>query len=99
MHSTGWSDLLAKVHTEIFTIALSTTVIPVCFKPLVSSLCQPTYLNDYYPIAVTLIIIKCFRRLIMIHINYICTVIPAVNILSHHNPLPLPPTWTKKTFV
>ncbi|KAK1784346.1 hypothetical protein P4O66_003511 [Electrophorus voltai] len=67
------ADQLADVLTDIFNISLSCTVVPTCFKtttivpvpkkPMVSCL------NDYRPIALTSIIMKCFERLIMRHIK------------------------------
>ncbi|KAK1791082.1 hypothetical protein P4O66_002119 [Electrophorus voltai] len=67
------ADQLADVLTDIFNISLSCAVVPTCFKtttiipvpkkPLMSCL------NDYGPIALTSIIMKCFERLVMRHIK------------------------------
>ncbi|KAK1796807.1 hypothetical protein P4O66_000875 [Electrophorus voltai] len=67
------ADQLADVLTDIFNISLSCAVVPTCFKtttivpvpkkPMVSCL------NDYRPIALTSIIMKCFQRLVMRHIK------------------------------
>ncbi|KAK1792524.1 hypothetical protein P4O66_012462, partial [Electrophorus voltai] len=64
------ADQLANVLTDI---SLSCTVVPTCFKtttivpvpkkPMVSCL------NDYRPVALTSIIMKCFERLVMRHIK------------------------------
>ncbi|XP_048854489.1 uncharacterized protein LOC125722376 [Brienomyrus brachyistius] len=60
----GCAEQLADVLTNIFNISLSTTVIiPVPKKSSVSCL------NDYRPVAVTPIIMKCFERLVMRHIK------------------------------
>ncbi|KAK1804854.1 hypothetical protein P4O66_003555 [Electrophorus voltai] len=67
------ADQLADVLTDNFNISLSCTVVPTCFntttivpvpkKPMMSCL------NDYRPVALTSIIMKCFERLIMRHIK------------------------------
>ncbi|KAK1804857.1 hypothetical protein P4O66_019115, partial [Electrophorus voltai] len=67
------ADQLADVLTDIFNISLSCSVVPTCFKTttIVPVLKKPTVscLNDYRPIALTSIIMKCFERLIMRHIK------------------------------
>ncbi|KAK1788245.1 hypothetical protein P4O66_016695 [Electrophorus voltai] len=67
------ADQLADVLTDIFNISLSCAVVPTCFKTttIVSMSKKPTvsYLNDYHPIALTSIIMKCFERLVMRHIK------------------------------
>ncbi len=47
---------LTDVFTDIFNISLSQAVVPTCF-------------NDYRPVALTPIIMKCFERLVMHHIK------------------------------
>ncbi|KAK1798660.1 hypothetical protein P4O66_006946, partial [Electrophorus voltai] len=67
------ADQLADVLTDIFNISLSCTVVPTCFKTttIVPVPKKPTVscLNDYRPIALTSIIMKCFGRLVMRHIK------------------------------
>ncbi|KAI4881495.1 hypothetical protein NFI96_000634 [Prochilodus magdalenae] len=64
---------LADVLTEIFNISLSTAVVPMFFKSAtiipVLKKSPVSCLNDYNPIALTPIIMKCFKRLIMRHIT------------------------------
>ncbi len=50
---------LTDVLTDIFNTLLSQAVVPTCLKSPVSCL------NDYHPIALTPIMIKCFERLVM----------------------------------
>ncbi|KAK1795791.1 hypothetical protein P4O66_008944, partial [Electrophorus voltai] len=58
---------------HIFNISLSCAVVPTCFKTttIVPVPKKPTVscLNDYRPFALTSIIMKCFKRLIMRHIK------------------------------
>ncbi|KAK1786847.1 hypothetical protein P4O66_017229, partial [Electrophorus voltai] len=67
------ADQLADVLTDIFNISLSCAVVPTCFKTttIVPVPKKPTVscLNDYRPIALTSIIMKCFERLVMRHIK------------------------------
>ncbi|KAK1786349.1 hypothetical protein P4O66_018038, partial [Electrophorus voltai] len=67
------ADQLADVLTDIFNISLSCAVVPTCFKTttIVPVPRKPTVscLNDYRPIALTSIIMKCFKRLVMRHIK------------------------------
>ncbi|KAK1785741.1 hypothetical protein P4O66_003101 [Electrophorus voltai] len=67
------ADQLADVLTDIFNISLSCAVVPTCFKTttIVPVPKKPTVscLNDYHPIALTSIIMKCFERLVMRHIK------------------------------
>uniref|UniRef100_A0A3P9JDD6 Reverse transcriptase domain-containing protein n=1 Tax=Oryzias latipes TaxID=8090 RepID=A0A3P9JDD6_ORYLA len=62
------ADQLAPVFTEIFNISLSQSVIPTCFKESVivpvPKKPHPTSLNDYRPVALTSVVMKCFERLI-----------------------------------
>jgi hypothetical protein len=52
-------------------------VIPTCFKQTtivpVPKNTKATYLNDYRPVSLTTVAVKCFERLVMAHIN---TIIP-----------------------
>ncbi|KAK1791630.1 hypothetical protein P4O66_013631, partial [Electrophorus voltai] len=67
------ADQLADVLTDIFNISLSCTVVPTCFKTttIVPVPKKPTVscLNDYCPISLKSIILKCFERLVMRHIK------------------------------
>ncbi|KAK1787903.1 hypothetical protein P4O66_016384 [Electrophorus voltai] len=67
------ADQLADVLTDIFDISLSCTVVPTCCKTttIVPVPKKPTVscLNDYHPVALTSIIMKCFERLVMRHIK------------------------------
>ena len=68
---------LAGVFTDIFNISLIEPVIPTCFKQTtivpVPKTTKATCLNDYRPVALMSIAMKCFERLVMAHIN---TIIP-----------------------
>ncbi|KAK1785701.1 hypothetical protein P4O66_019042, partial [Electrophorus voltai] len=63
----------AGVLTDIFNISLSCAAVPTCFKTttIIPVLKKPmvSCLNDYRPIALTSIIMKCFERLVMRHIK------------------------------
>ncbi|KAK1802655.1 hypothetical protein P4O66_004298 [Electrophorus voltai] len=65
------ADQLADVLTDIFNISLSCAMVPTCFKTttIVPVPKKPTVscLNDYHPITLTSIIMKCFKRLVMRH--------------------------------
>ncbi|KAK1806279.1 hypothetical protein P4O66_000148 [Electrophorus voltai] len=67
------ADQLADVLTDIFNISLSCAMVPACFKTttIIPVPKKPTMscLNDYRPIALTSIIMKCFERLVMRHIK------------------------------
>jgi hypothetical protein len=71
------ADQLESVFTDIFNLFLSESVIPTCFKQTtkvpVPKNSKVTCLNDYRPIALTFVFMKCFERLVMAHIN---TIIP-----------------------
>jgi hypothetical protein len=71
------ADQLASVFTVIFNLSLSESVIPTCFKHTiivpVPKNAKVTCLNDYRPIALTSVAMKCFERLVMAHVN---TIIP-----------------------
>ncbi|KAK0146400.1 putative RNA-directed DNA polymerase from transposon BS [Merluccius polli] len=62
------ADQLAPVFTEIFNLSLSQCIIPTCFKCStivpVPKKPRPSCLNDYRPVALTPIIMKCFEKLI-----------------------------------
>ena len=69
------TDQLAGIFTDIFYLSLS--VIPTCFKQTTivpeAKNTKATCLNDYRPIALMSVAMKCFERLVMAHIN---TIIP-----------------------
>ena len=71
-----WKDCageLAHVITDIFNISLSQAAVPTCFKETtiipIPKKPSPTCFNDYRPVALTPIIMKCFERLVMHHIK------------------------------
>jgi hypothetical protein len=70
-------DQLASVFTDIFNLPLTESVIPTRFKQTtiapVPKNTKVTCLNDYRPVALTSIAMKCFEKLVMAHIK---TIIP-----------------------
>ncbi|KAL0149686.1 hypothetical protein M9458_054969 [Cirrhinus mrigala] len=64
---------LTDVFTDIFNISLNQAVVPTCFKAttiiLVPKKSSPSCFNDYRPVALTPILMKCFERLVMQHIK------------------------------
>uniref|UniRef100_A0A9J7X865 Reverse transcriptase domain-containing protein n=1 Tax=Cyprinus carpio carpio TaxID=630221 RepID=A0A9J7X865_CYPCA len=64
---------LTDVFTDIFNISLSQAVVPTCFKATtiipVPKKPSPSCFNDYRPVALTPILMKCFERLVMHHIK------------------------------
>ncbi len=64
---------LTDVFTDIFNISLSQAVVPTCFKATtiipVPKKSSPSCFNDYRPVALTLILMKCLERLVMQHIK------------------------------
>ena len=109
---TACEDQLASVLTDIFNISLTESVIPTCFKQItivpVPKEAKVTCLNDYRPVALTSVAMKCFERLIMAHIN---SILPdTLDPLQSHTAPTDPqmtqyqshstrhfPTWTKGT--
>eukprot|EP00061_Rhincodon_typus_P010230 g34360.t1 len=59
--------------TDIFNLSLLQAKVPTCFKKTtIIPVLRKTHavcLNDYRPIALTSTIMKCFERLVMVHIN------------------------------
>ena len=59
--------------TDIFNLSLQQSIVPTCFKKAtiipVPKKAQATCLNDYRPVALTPVIMKCFERLVMARIN------------------------------
>ncbi len=67
------AEQLTDVLTDIFNTSLSQAVIPTCLKSTtiipVPKKSPVSCLNDYRPIALTPIIMKCFERLVMHNIK------------------------------
>ncbi|KAK3562816.1 hypothetical protein QTP86_009973 [Hemibagrus guttatus] len=67
------AEQLTDVFTDIFNISLSSAVVPTCLKTTtivpVPKNSTVSCLNDYRPIALTPIVMKCFERLAMRHIK------------------------------
>ncbi|KAK3562661.1 hypothetical protein QTP86_004085 [Hemibagrus guttatus] len=63
------AEQLADVFTDIFNISLCSTIVPTCLKTTtidpVLKMSTVSCHNDYCPIALTPIVMKCFERLIM----------------------------------
>ncbi|KAI4873821.1 hypothetical protein NFI96_014420, partial [Prochilodus magdalenae] len=67
------SSELAGVFVDIFNLSLAQSSVPSCFKtttivPLPKK-SVVTCLNDYRPVALTPIVMKCFERIVMSHIQ------------------------------
>nr|XP_049579070.1 uncharacterized protein LOC125970585 [Syngnathus scovelli] len=64
---------LSGVFTDIFNVSLQQAIVPSCFKAAtivpVPKKPAPSCFNDYRPMALTPIIMKCFERLVMEHTN------------------------------
>lgn len=64
---------LAGVFTKIFNLSLTSAIIPPCLKSAtiipVPKKAATTNLNDYRPVALTPVIMKCFERLIAQYIK------------------------------
>ena len=62
---------LSIVFTDIFNFSLTESVIPTCFKQTtigpVPKEVKVTCLNDYRPVELTSVAMKCFERLVMAH--------------------------------
>ena len=67
------SDQLAYVFTYIFNWSLGTTTIPLCFKKSiiipVPKKNSPECLNDFRPVALTSVVMKCFEKIVLRFIN------------------------------
>ena len=67
--------MLSSVLTDIFNLSLTELGISTCFKQTtivpVPKEAKVTCLNDYSPVALTLVAKKCFERLVMAHVNRI----------------------------
>jgi hypothetical protein len=66
------TDQLSSVFTDIFNFSLTESVVPTCFKQTtivpVPKKAKVISLNDYHPVALTLVAMKCVERLAMAHI-------------------------------
>jgi hypothetical protein len=61
----AYADQLARVFTDIFKLSLAESVIPTCFKqttivPVIKNT-KVTWLNDYWPVALTSVAMKCLK--------------------------------------
>ncbi|KAK3508522.1 hypothetical protein QTP70_031810 [Hemibagrus guttatus] len=67
------AEQLADVFTDIFNISLSSAIVPTCLETMtivpLPKKSTVSCLNDYRPIALTHIVMKCFERLVMRHIK------------------------------
>ena len=67
------ADQLAGVFTDIFNQFLSQSSVPTCSKMAtivpVCKKAKATELNDYHPVALPSVIMKCFERLVKDHIT------------------------------
>ena len=65
------ADQLVSLFTNIFNMSLTESVIPTCSKQTtivpVPKNTKVICLNDYQPVALTSIAMKCFERLVMAH--------------------------------
>ncbi|TWW57294.1 hypothetical protein D4764_07G0000130, partial [Takifugu flavidus] len=64
---------LADALNSIFNLSFSLSIVPLCFKStpivLLSKKNPPTCMNNYRPAALTPIIMKCFERVVLTHIQ------------------------------
>ncbi|KAK1788652.1 hypothetical protein P4O66_002473 [Electrophorus voltai] len=103
------ADQLAPVFTDIFNLSLTLGIVPSSFKRStivpVPKKPRPSGLNDYRPVALTSIVMKCFEKLVR---DFITSSLPAsmnpLQFAYHHNHstddaiahlLHTRPTWTK----
>ena len=67
------TDQLAGVFMGIFNLSLFLSAVPTCFKMAtivpVPKKAKVTELNDYRPVALTSVIMKCFERVVKDHIT------------------------------
>ncbi len=78
---------LIDVFTDIFNISVSQAVVPTCFKATtnipVTKKSSPSCFNDYRPVAITPILVKCFERLVMHHIKSVLA--PPIQLVYRSN--------------
>ncbi|GAA6231470.1 uncharacterized protein LOC109141784 [Lates japonicus] len=67
----GCAHQLTEVLTDIFNTSLKQAVVPTCLKTatIIPKTSTVTGLNDYRPVALTPIVMKCFERLVMTRIK------------------------------
>ncbi len=89
---------LIDVFTDIFNISVSQAVVPTCFKATtnipVTKKSSPSCFNDYRPVAITPILMKCFEQLVMHHIKSVLTPPPPPQLHPsgcQEDKLPTPP--------
>ncbi|KAK1802036.1 hypothetical protein P4O66_004368 [Electrophorus voltai] len=62
------ADQLAPVFTDIFNLSLTLGIVPSSFKRStivpVPKKPRPSNLNDYHPVALTSVVMKCFEKLV-----------------------------------
>eukprot|EP00061_Rhincodon_typus_P009389 g32859.t1 len=67
------ADQLVGVFTDIFNLSLLQSKVPTCFKKTTINPMpkknHAVYINDYLPVALKSIIMKCFESLVMAHVN------------------------------
>ncbi|KAK1793778.1 hypothetical protein P4O66_001510 [Electrophorus voltai] len=72
------TDQLAPVFTDIFNLSLTLNTIPSSFKRStivpVPKKPRPSSLNDYCPVALTSVVMKCFEKLVR---DFITSSLPA----------------------
>ena len=71
------ADQLAGIFTKIFNLSLTQSAVPSCLKtstviPLPKK-SPTTSLNDYRPVALTPVVMKCFEKLVRSHITTFIT--------------------------
>ncbi|XP_060703504.1 uncharacterized protein LOC132830055 [Hemiscyllium ocellatum] len=70
---TSCADQLAGVFADIFNLSLLQSEIPTCFKKTTVTPMpkenEAACVNDYHPVTLTSVVMKCFERLVMAHIN------------------------------
>jgi len=71
------ADQLAAIFTKIFNLSLTQAAVPSCLKtstvvPLPKK-SPTTSLNDYRPVALTPVVMKCFEKLVRSHIKTFIT--------------------------
>ncbi|KAK3508817.1 hypothetical protein QTP70_009615 [Hemibagrus guttatus] len=66
------ADQLAQVFTDIFNLSLAQATVPICLKTTtikpVPKHSPAECLNDFRPIALTPIVMKCFEKLVLSHL-------------------------------
>ncbi len=69
----AYAEQLTVVFTHIFNLSLQQATVPICLKPAtiipIHKISAITNMNDYQPIALTLLIMKWFDRLALSHIK------------------------------